>query len=109
MLSPAVVTLTIAAFIVAMVLIIWRPNGLNEAIPASVGAAIVVLSGSVSLPDLLTIGSTISSAAITIIATIVMAIILESFGFFNWAAESLAARARGSGTRLFWYVTYYVF
>ncbi|CAM3284761.1 MULTISPECIES: arsenic transporter [Paenibacillus] len=104
MLSPAVVTLTIAAFIVAMVLIIWRPNGLNEAIPASVGAAIVVLSGSVSLPDLLTIGSTISSAAITIIATIVMAIILESFGFFNWAAESLAARARGSGTRLFWYV-----
>ncbi|MEC0305975.1 ArsB/NhaD family transporter [Paenibacillus lautus] len=104
MLSPAVITLTIAAFIIAMVLIIWRPNGLNEAIPASVGAAIVVLSGSVSLPDLLTIGSTLSSAAITIIATIVMAIILESFGFFNWAAEGLAARARGSGIRLFWYV-----
>ncbi|MBY0159835.1 arsenic transporter [Cytobacillus firmus] len=104
MLSPAVITLTIAAFIIAMVLIIWRPNGLNEAVPASAGAAIVVLSGSVSLPDLLTIGSTISSAAITIIATIVMAIILESFGFFNWAAEGLAARARGSGIRLFWYV-----
>ncbi|WP_339296355.1 arsenic transporter [Paenibacillus sp. FSL W7-1279] len=104
MFSPAVITLTIAAFIIAMVLIIWRPNGLNEAIPASVGAAIVVLCGSVSLPDLLTIGSTISSAAITIIATIVMAIILESFGFFNWAAEGLAARARGSGIRLFWYV-----
>ena len=91
-------------FIIAMVLIIWRPNGLNEAVPASAGAAIVVLSGSVSLPDLLTIGSTISSAAITIIATIVMAIILESFGFFNWAAEGLAARARGSGIRLLWYV-----
>lgn len=104
MLSPAVITLTIVAFIVAMILIIWRPNGLNEAIPASVGAAIVVLSGSVSLPDLLTIGTTISSAAITIISTIVMAIILESFGFFNWAAEGLAARARGSGIRLFWYV-----
>jgi len=104
MLGPAVITLTIAAFVLAMILIIWRPNGLNEAIPASVGALIVVLSGTVSLADLLTIGSTISSAAITIISTIVMAIILESFGFFNWAAEGLAARARGSGIRLFWYV-----
>ena len=37
-------------------------------------------------------------------ATIVMAIVLESFGFFNWVAEKLAAKANGSGIRLFWYV-----
>ncbi|MFD1128153.1 MULTISPECIES: arsenic transporter [unclassified Paenibacillus] len=104
MLGSATVTITIAAFIFSMVLIIWRPKGLNEAIPASIGALLVVLSGSVTYLDLFTITTTISSAAITILATIVMAIILESFGFFNWAAEGLAARARGSGVRLFWYV-----
>ena len=47
---------------------------------------------------------TISGAAITIMATIVMAIVLESFGFFNWMAEKLAEKAKGSGIRLFWYV-----
>jgi arsenical pump membrane protein len=104
MLGSAMVSVTIIAFVLAMILILWRPNGLHEAIPATVGAFLVVLSGSVSLADLGKIGSTISSAAITIMATIVMAIVLESFGFFNWAAEGLAARARGSGIRLFWYV-----
>lgn len=103
-LSTVSVTLTIIAFVLTMVLILWRPNGLNEAIPAAIGAALVVMSGSVSFADLGKIGGTISSAAITIMATIVMAIILESFGFFYWAADGLASRARGSGIRLFWYV-----
>jgi len=77
---------------------------MNEAIPATFGALIVLASGSVSLADLGTIGETIGGAAITIMATIVMAIVLESFGFFVWAAEGLAARAKGDGVRLFWYV-----
>ena len=68
---------------------------MNESIPASIGAIIVVLIGSVSLSDLGIISNTISGAAITIMATIVMAIVLESFGFFNWMAEKLAERAKG--------------
>ncbi len=32
----------------------------------------------------------------------IMAIALESFGFFNWAAAKLLHRAKGSGIRLFW-------
>ncbi len=98
------VWITIITFLVTLGLILWRPKGINEAIPAAIGAIIVVLSGSVSLSDLGIISKTISGAAITIMATIVMAIVLESFGFFNWVAEKLAARAKGSGIRLFWYV-----
>lgn len=103
-LSAVSATLTITIFLITLVMILWRPNGLNEAIPASIGAALVIISGSVSVGDLGKIGATISSAAITIMATIIMALILESFGFFYWAAEGLASRARGSGIRLFWYV-----
>ncbi|MGE5703962.1 MAG: arsenic transporter [Clostridia bacterium] len=95
---------TIIAFLSTLLFIFWRPKGLNEAIPATIGAIFVVLSGSVSFADLITIGETVSGAAITIMATIVMAIILESFGFFQWTAEQLAIRAKGSGIRLFWYV-----
>jgi arsenical pump membrane protein len=104
MIGSAMITFTIAAFVMTVVLILWRPKELNEAIPATGGAIIVLLSGSVTFTDMLKITNTISDAVITIMATIVMAIVLESFGFFQWAAEGLVARARGSGIRLFWYV-----
>ncbi|WP_282940897.1 ArsB/NhaD family transporter [Paenibacillus sp. RC67] len=97
------VPITILAFLCTVMFIFWRPQ-VNEAIPASIGAALVLLSGSVTLADLGKIFDTISGAAITIIATIVMAIVLESFGFFQWAAEKLVDKARGSGVRLFWYI-----
>lgn len=104
MLDTATVVFTVFSFLFTVVLILWRPGGINEAIPASFGAALVLISGAVSLEDLGQIGATVSGAALTIMATIVMAIVLESFGFFYWAAEGLAARARGSGIRLFFYV-----
>lgn len=89
---------------VTLVFILWRPKGINEAIPATIGAIVIILTGSVSLSDLGIIAETISDAAITIMATIVMAIVLESFGFFHWVAEKLTEKAKGSGIRLFWYV-----
>lgn len=98
------VWITILSFLGTLIFILWRPRGVNEAIPATIGALIVLLSGSVTLTDLSMITETISGAAITIMATIVMAIVLESFGFFHWVAELLAAKAKGSGIRLFWYV-----
>jgi arsenical pump membrane protein len=98
------VFITIITFLVTLVFILWRPKGINEAIPATIGAIVIILTGSVSLSDLGIIAETISDAAITIMATIVMAIVLESFGFFHWVAEKLTEKAKGSGIRLFWYV-----
>ena len=96
--------LTILFFLLTVTFVMWRPRGVNEAVPATIGAVLVFMTGSVTVSDLGQITETISGAAITIIATIVMAIVLESFGFFTWAAELLANRAKGSGIRLFWYV-----
>lgn len=96
--------ITIVTFLVTLGFIFWRPRNINEAVPATAGALIIILCGSVTITDLLKITQTISDAAITIMATIVMAIVLESFGFFNWVAEKLAEKAKGSGIRLFWYV-----
>lgn len=96
--------LTILFFLLTVAFVMWRPKGVNEAIPATIGAALVFMTGSVTVSDLWQITDTISGAAITIMATIVMAIVLESFGFFTWTAELLAYQAKGSGIRLFWYV-----
>ncbi|HBI04378.1 MAG TPA: arsenic transporter, partial [Paenibacillaceae bacterium] len=100
--------ITILSFISTLLYIFLRPH-VNEAIPATVGAFFVILSGSVTLSDLGVIANTIGGAAITIIATIVMAIVLESFGFFKWAAEKLVEMAKGSGLRLFWLVNLFCF
>jgi arsenical pump membrane protein len=96
------ISITILSFLCTIAYIFWRPQ-VNVAIPATIGAIFVLLSGSVSLLDLGIITETIGGAAVTIMATIVMAIVLESFGFFHWAAEKLLIKAKGSGIRLFWY------
>ena len=75
---------------------------MNEAIPSTLGAILVFLSGSVSIGDLLDISSKVTGAAITIIATIVMAIVLESIGFFSWTAALMLKLSKGSGIRLYW-------
>lgn len=108
MLQDFMIPITILSFICTITFIFLRPH-VNESIPATVGAILVLLSGSVTLPDLAKITETIGGAAVTIMATIVMAIVLESFGFFNWAAEKLLERARGSGIRLFWYTNLFCF
>ena len=79
-------------------------RGLNEAWPAAIGAGIILITGLVSKPDVMDIISKIGGASITILATIVMAVILESFGFFHWSAAKLANLAKGSGRRLYWYI-----
>ncbi|MBT2672208.1 arsenic transporter [Streptomyces sp. ISL-14] len=96
--------MTIFVFVTTMIVILWRPGGINEAWPASIGAVIILLTGTVSHGDILDIINKIGGASITIMATIVMAVILESFGFFHWAAARLAILARGSGYRLYWYI-----
>lgn len=108
MLPELTVTITILSFLFTLLYIFWRPH-VNEAIPATVGAIFVILSGSVSFSDLGVIADTVGGAAITIIATIVMAIVLESFGFFYWAAAKLVGAAKGSGLRLFWLVNLFCF
>ncbi|MCM3789860.1 arsenic transporter [Domibacillus indicus] len=96
--------LTFLIFIMTMFVIFLRPGGINEAWPASIGAGIILLTGIVSYGDIIDIIDKIGGASITIIATIVMAVVLESFGFFHWAAARLAKLAKGSGYRLYWYI-----
>jgi arsenical pump membrane protein len=59
----------------------------------------------VSFSDLFVIYQTVSGAITTILSTIVMSIVLDSIGFFRWSAYYVVVRARGSGIRLYWYIT----
>ncbi len=98
------IIIPILVFLLTTVVIFWRPKGINEAWPAAIGAGIILLTGTVSYANIMDIISKIGGASITIMATIVMAVILESFGFFHWSAAWLANAAKGSGYRLYWYI-----
>lgn len=93
--------LALTAFLVTSTLILWRPGGIHEAIPALTGASIMYLAGLVGWHDVHTVGGIVANAALTIISTAFMALVLDAVGFFRWVALRLAERANGSGHRLF--------
>lgn len=92
--------ITIIVFFLTMIVIFWRPRGLNEAWPAAIGAGIIIITGLVSKPDVMDIISKIGGASITILATIVMAVILESFGFFHCIRSETSKFSKGFWTPL---------
>jgi len=103
MTDPFLITAS-SIFIVTVALLIIRPFKMNEAIPVTFGAVVIFLFGIVNFSDIISIIGIVHGAAITILSTIIMSIVLESIGFFRWAAINLAIRSQGSGRALFWYI-----
>lgn len=95
---------TLTVFFLMVLFLIWRPRGINESLPPTASAILIFLAGIVPLSDIYEIFGIVSGAAITILSTIVMSIVLSSIGFFRWAAYNLVSRANGSGVQLYWYV-----
>jgi arsenical pump membrane protein len=93
--------LALAAFLVTVVLVLWRPGRIHEAIPALIGAFAMFLFGLVDRADVLQVTHVVWNSAMTIISTFVMASVLEGAGFFDWVGDRLLERAHGSGRRLF--------
>ncbi|MBX9973126.1 arsenic transporter [Cytobacillus firmus] len=91
-------------FSLTIIFMLWRPNGINETVPATIGAGITLLAGIVPFTDILDIFDIVSGASLTIISTIMMSIVLESIGFFRWIALNIVSRSKGSGLRLFIYI-----
>lgn len=96
--------IAILVFLSTMLVIFVRPREVNEAWPATIGAGILLFAGIVTLADVFDIIDKVGGASITIISTVVMAVILESFGFFNWVATRIVGFSKGSGYRLYWYI-----
>ncbi|MGE8499743.1 MAG: arsenic transporter [Pseudomonas sp.] len=91
----------IAVFVFTLVLVIWQPRGLGVGWSASIGALIALAVGAVSLSDIPTVWAIVWNATATFIAVIVICLLLDEAGFFEWAALHVARWAKGSGHRLF--------
>lgn len=88
-------------YLFTLTLVIWQPKGLGVGWSATLGAVLALVFGVVSLHDIPAVWAIIWNATATFIALIIISLLLDEAGFFEWAALHVARWARGDGRRLF--------
>ena len=91
-------------FLITIVLVIWQPKGLGVGWSASLGAVLALLTGVVSLGDIPVVWHIVWNATATFIAIIVISLLLDEAGFFEWAALHVARWGGGNGRSLFAFI-----
>ncbi|KOX66093.1 MULTISPECIES: arsenic transporter [Pseudomonas] len=90
-----------AIFLLTLVLVIWQPKGLGVGWSASLGAGLALIAGAVTFQDIALVWAIVWNATATFIAVIIISLLLDEAGFFQWAALHVARWAKGDGRRLF--------
>jgi arsenical pump membrane protein len=88
-------------FLTTLVFVIWQPRGLGIGWSASSGALVALLAGVIQVGDIPTVWHIVWNATGAFVAVIVISLLLDKAGFFEWAALHVARWGGGKGRRLF--------
>jgi len=96
--------LAISVFLITLIFVIWQPKGLQIGTTAVIGAIIALLVGVVNYTDVFTVIDIVWDATLAFIGIIILSMVLDQIGFFEWAAIKMAKLSRGSGNRMFIFI-----
>lgn len=104
LLNEVVMFVAALIFVLTITLVIWQPKGLGIGWSATAGAILALLFGVISFQDIPTVWNIVWNATATFVAVIIISLLLDESGFFEWAALHVAKWGGGKGRLLFSYI-----
>lgn len=97
-------TIACILFIVTLIFVIVQPRNLGIGWSACGGALLAFAFGIVDLTDLKSVIDITWNATLAFIGIIMISLILDEIGLFEWSARHMAKIAKGKGLRMYVYI-----
>ena len=91
-------------FLLTLILVIWQPRGLSIGWSASIGAVLALVTGVIHIADIPVVWNIVWNATAAFIAVIIISLLLDESGFFEWAALHVSRWGNGRGRLLFTWI-----